>query len=132
MNKLIAATHTRLGNVMKNKFFVYQPDGDGCSEFVAFDGAFGESILDEAECVKMLNGFNSTCDANQALITKQAEQIKILRNALEIVRPDIYYNQDGEEVCAGGIFTIDENGDADNESMQQIHEALEATKPVEE
>lgn len=112
---------------MKNKFFVYQPDGDGCSEFVAFDGAFGESILDEAECVKMLNGFNSTCAANQALITKQSEQIKMLRDALELVHLEIYYDKNGDEVDAGGNF-----GQRYNDAMQIIHMALEATKPVEE
>lgn len=85
----------------------------------------GVRIIRKPEAVDIMN-------KQHEAITKQAKQIKILRNALEIVRPDIYYNQDGEEVCAGGIFTIDENGDADNESMQQIHEALEATKPVEE
>lgn len=67
-------------------------------------------------------------DANQALITKQAEQIKVLRDALEMFRPEIYYNQDGEEVDVGGNFTIYADGDADNEAMQKVHEALEATK----
>lgn len=61
---------------MSDKFFVYQPYGEGCGDFVAFNGAYGESILDEAECVKMLNGFNNTC-------IKQEWQIKMLREALE-------------------------------------------------
>lgn len=67
-------------------------------------------------------------DANQALITKHAEHIKMLREALELFRPEIYYNQDGEEVDAGGNFTIYSDGDADNEAMQKVHEALEATE----
>lgn len=64
----------------------------------------------------------------EAIITKQAEQIKMLREALEMFRPEIYYNQDGEEVDVGGNFTIYADGDADNEAMQKVHEALEATK----
>lgn len=74
-----------------------------------------------------MNQINSY-DANQALITKQAEQIKVLREALEMFRPEIYYNQDGKEVDVGGNFTIYADGDADNEAMQKVHEALEATK----
>ncbi len=65
---------------------------------------------------------------NQSLITKQAEQIKMLRDALEMFRPEIYYNQNGEEIYVGGNFTIYSDGDADNEAMQKVHEALEATK----
>ncbi len=67
-------------------------------------------------------------DANQAIITKQSEQIKVLREALEMFRPEIYYNQNGEEVDAGGNFTIYSDGDADNEAMQKVHEALESTE----
>jgi hypothetical protein len=60
---------------MSDKFFVYQPDGEDCGDYVAFNGAYGESILNDEECVKMLNGFNNTC-------AKQAEQIKMMRDAL--------------------------------------------------
>lgn len=59
---------------------------------------------------------------------KDKEKIKLLRDALELVRPETYYNQDGEEVDAGGFFVFMDNGSVDNEAMQQIHEALEATK----
>lgn len=64
---------------MSDKFIVYQPDGDDCGDFVAFNGAYGESILNESECVKMLNGFNNTCD-------KLTEQNKMLREALNEIR----------------------------------------------
>lgn len=67
-------------------------------------------------------------DANQALIAKQSEKIKMLREALEMFRPEIYYNQNGEEIYVGGKFTIYSDGDADSEAMQQVHEVLEATK----
>lgn len=67
-------------------------------------------------------------DESQALIAKQSEHIKMLREALEMFRPEIYYNQDGEEIDVGGNFTIYADGDADNEAMQKVHEALEATK----
>lgn len=59
---------------------------------------------------------------------EKTEQIKMLREALEMFRPEIYYNQNGEEVDAGGNFTIYSDGVADNEAMQKVHEALEATK----
>ena len=52
-------------------------------------------------------------DTNQELIAKQAEQIKMLRDALVVAMPDIFY---------------DENGDEDKKSMQIILSALESTK----
>lgn len=67
-------------------------------------------------------------DQHIELIAKQAGQIKMLRDALELVRPEVYYNQDGVEVWAGGHMTIGTDDDADNETMQKIHEALSATE----
>jgi len=67
-------------------------------------------------------------DKHVELIAKQAEQIKMLREALELVRPEIYYNQDGVEVWAGGNMYIGTDDDADNKTMQKIHEALSATE----
>ncbi len=110
--------------------------GDGfnlCNESCFIND--GESDLGSLSC----NSFTDAAviainsyDANQALITKQAEQIKMLRDALEMFRPEIYYNQNGEEVDVGGNFTIYSDGEADNEAMRKVHDALEATKPVEE
>lgn len=73
-------------------------------------------------------GVKSMFTDDKALIAKQAEQIKVLREALEMFRPEIYYNQNGEEIYVGGKFTIYSDGDADSEAMQQVHEVLEATK----
>ena len=39
----------------KGKYFVYQPDGDGCMEFVAQEGAWGPVIIEETIAVKLLN-----------------------------------------------------------------------------
>lgn len=107
-----------------------------CSVVDRFDGSDaiavnGYELLSSHHAEKVERAINSY-DASQDLITKQVEQIKMLRDALELVRPEIYYNQSGDEVCAGGNFLIDSNGDADNGAMQQIHEALEATKPYKE
>lgn len=74
------------------------------------------------------DGVKSIFTDDKAIIAKQAEQIKMLREALELFKPEIYYNQNGEEVDVGGNFTIYSDGDADNEAMQKVHEALEATK----
>jgi hypothetical protein len=65
-------------------------------------------------------------DKHVELIAKQAEQIKMLREALELVRPEVYYNQDGVEVWAGGSMTIGTDDDVDSKTMQKIHEALSA------
>ena len=73
-------------------------------------------------------GVKSMFTDDKALIAKQAEQIKVLREALEMFRPEIYYNQNGEEIYVGGKFTIYSDGDADSEAMQHVHEALESTK----
>lgn len=94
-------------------------------------GFFGHNVLTGHHVDKIEVAINSY-DANKELIIKQAEQIKMLRDALEMFRPEIYYNQNGEEVDVGGNFTIYSDGDADNEAMQKVHDALEATKPVEE
>lgn len=98
---------------MVDKFFVYQPDGEGCGDFVAFNGAYGESILDEAECVKMLNRFNNTC-------AKQEEQINMLRDALNSLTQDY----DSEEVAHH--FGIG------HDTAYKAVMALEITEPVEE
>ena len=80
------------------------------------------SMSDKGESAK------SIFTDDKATISKQAEHIKMLREALEMFRPEIYYNQNGEEVDVGGNFTIYSDDDADNEAMQKVHEALEATK----
>ena len=98
---------------MSDKFFVYQPYGEGCGDFVAFNSAYGESILDEFECVKMLNGFNKTC-------AKQEEQINMLRDALNSLTQDY----DSEEVAHH--FGID------HDTAYKAVMALEITEPVEE
>ena len=84
----------------------------------------GSSIFmsDKGESVK------SMFTDDKALIANQAEKIKVLREALEMFRPEIYYNQNGEEIYVGGKFTIYSDGDADSEAMQHVHEVLEATK----
>ena len=94
------------------------------SDAIAVDGC---ELLSSHHAEKVEIAINSY-DANQALIAKQAEQIKMLREALELFKPEIYYNQNGEEVDVGGNFTIYSDGDADNEAMQKVHEVLEATK----
>lgn len=75
-------------------------------------------MSDKGEGVKVI--FQDDKD----IIAKQAEQIKVLREALELFKPEIYYNQNGEEVDVGGNFTIYSDGDADNEAMQKVHESL--------
>lgn len=85
------------------------------NEYVAICECF--EVTDAEDIVNALNSHDNL-----------TEQIKMLREALELVRPDIYYNQDGDEIEAGGNFLIDNNGSSDNEAMQQIHEALSATE----
>ena len=53
----------------KGKYFVYQPDGDGCMEFVAQEGAWGPVIIDETIAVKLLN-------ESQERIKQLEEQVK--------------------------------------------------------
>jgi uncharacterized protein YcgI (DUF1989 family) len=99
---------------MSDKFFIYQPEGEGCGDFVAFNGAYGESILDEAECVKMLNGFNNTC-------AKQAEQIKMLREALSNLASISHEN---EEKLADRMYKDFKESD----ELLMAYKALSATE----
>lgn len=62
---------------------------------------------------------------NQALIAKQAEQIKMLRSELENFIPYIIYHEDGTEEDLGGSFNYDEGSEHMGLSVIAV---LEATK----
>jgi hypothetical protein len=85
----------------------------------------GNCVLTGHHVEKVEIAINSY-DKHVELIAKQAEQIKMLREALELVRPEVYYNQDGVEVWAGWSMTIGTDDDVDSKTMQKIHEALSA------
>ena len=151
MNKLIVATHTRLGNVMSESIFkdwisnVHVTNTLGRGWCVRIDGCnvFGEinqygvkpritfaiaSDLKSQEEAKQfaINWLRGQSDLHDdSLVTKQAEQVKILRTALEAVAK-VNHTHGGSLGSSGNFYyKVSEN------VFKLCDKALEATKPVE-